>query len=56
MNCIKREEILFIVKVRKDLTGMKFERLTVIKQGDDYVETNGRRRARWWCLCDCEKE
>ena len=35
---------------------MKFERLTVIKQGEDYVAPKGFREARWWCLCDCQLE
>ena len=34
-----------------DLTGMKFNRLTVIKKDGTY---NGRgRNTRWLCLCDC---
>ena len=34
---------------RKDLTGMSFERLTVIK----YVRTNKHRKAIWECECVC---
>lgn len=33
----------------KDLTGQKFGRLTVVKQGD--TARNGD--IRWWCQCDC---
>ena len=29
-----------MVKVRKDLTGQKFGRLTVIRQTEDYVDPN----------------
>ena len=33
----------------EDLTGQKFGRLTVVKQGD--TARNGD--IRWWCQCDC---
>lgn len=36
-----------------DLTGKRFGRLTVIRQADDYVYPNGKRRTQWECLCDC---
>lgn len=44
-----------MVKVKKDLTGMKFGRLTVLRQDEnDYVNpTTGERVARWICQCDC---
>ena len=42
-----------MVKVKKDLTGMKFGRLTVIKQTEDHIEPSGRKVAMWECLCDC---
>ena len=32
-----------------DLTGQKFGRWTVIKQG----ESNKYNKVRWWCKCDC---
>ena len=39
----------------KDLTGMKFERLTVIERDpDDYVNpTSGVKSPKWICRCDC---
>lgn len=40
----------------KDLTGMKFGKLTVIKQGEDYVSPKGKHIKQWWCLCDCQLE
>ena len=44
-----------MVKVKKDLTGKKFGRLTVLKQIDDYIAPNiGKHYARWLCECDCE--
>lgn len=42
-----------MVSVRDNLTGKKFERLYVLKRAPDYIDTNGRRSARWWCQCDC---
>ena len=42
-----------MVKVRKDLTGKIFGRLTVLKQVDDYVLSDGRHRAQWLCECNC---
>jgi hypothetical protein len=44
-----------MVKVRKDLTGQKFGRLTVICQTDDYVGSNGVKYAMWHCVCDCDE-
>lgn len=43
-----------MIKVRKDLTGMKFGRLTVLRQAEeDYVFPSGRKSAMWICKCDC---
>lgn len=43
-----------MVKVRKDLTGLQFGRLKVIKQSEnDYVKPNGKREAKWVCECVC---
>ena len=37
-----------------DLTGMTFERLTVIKRAEDYINPNtGKRIRRWLCKCCC---
>lgn len=44
-----------MVKVKEDLTGMTFGRLTVIKQVEDYVEPlSGKHHAQWLCQCSCE--
>lgn len=43
----------YLVKVREDLTDQKFNRLTVIKQTEDYVNPKGKRSARWLCKCEC---
>lgn len=43
-----------LVKVKEDLTGRTFGRLTVIEQAEDYVNpTTGKRSARWLCKCSC---
>ena len=47
-----------MVKVRKDLTGMRFGRLTVVKRVEDYVSTSASNRvyAQYLCKCDCGNE
>lgn len=42
-----------IVKVKEDLTGKRFGRLTVIEQAEDYVISSGGHYAKWKCKCDC---
>lgn len=42
-----------MVKVKEDLTGQKFNRLSVIKQADDYITPSGKKVAKWLCKCDC---
>ena len=37
-----------------DLTGKKFDRLTVLYQVEDFISPiNGKHRSRWKCKCDC---
>ncbi len=36
-----------------DLTGRTFNRLTVLRRGDDYISPKGRRNPRWLCKCTC---
>lgn len=36
-----------------DLTGKKFENLTVLCRGKDIIQDGKRRRVRWHCLCNC---
>ena len=45
-----------MVKIREDLTGKKFGRLTVIKQAEDYITPNNSKIAQWLCKCDCGNE
>lgn len=42
-----------MVKVKKDLTDMRFGKLTVIEQAEDYIDPQGHHRAQWKCKCDC---
>lgn len=36
-----------------DLTGKKYNRLTVIERASDYIYADGKRDIRWKCICDC---
>lgn len=40
----------------KDLTGMKFGKLTVVKRVEDHIFPSGRRKSKWLCKCDCGNE
>ncbi len=42
-----------MVKVRHDLTGQVFGRLTVLSQIDDHISSSGERRSKWLCKCIC---
>ena len=44
-----------MVKVKNDLTGQVFGRLTVLEQGEDYIDSNGCHYARWLCECSCNE-
>lgn len=46
-------ELNDMVKVRKDLTGQNFGRLTVLCQAEDYVNPKGIHFAQWKCKCSC---
>lgn len=43
-----------MVKVKEDLTGMVFGRLTVLKQTEDYIIASGKHYAQWLCECSCD--
>lgn len=45
-----------MVKVKEDLTGKTFGRLTVIKQAEDYISPKGRHCTRWLCECSCAEK
>lgn len=40
----------------KDLTGQKFQYLTVLGRAEDIVFKNGKIKVRWNCICDCGNE
>ena len=39
----------------KDLTGLKFGKLTVLYRGESKI-TGGKKRTMWHCICECENE
>ena len=43
-----------MIKVKKDLTGQTFGRLTVVRQAEDYVSPQGRHCVQWECQCSCK--
>lgn len=45
-----------MIKVKEDLTGRVFGRLTVIKQTEDKIGKNGTRYPMWLCECSCENK
>lgn len=44
-----------MVRVKEDLTGMVFGRLTVIRQADDYINRSGKHYSQWLCSCSCKE-
>lgn len=40
----------------KDLSGKIFERLTVIRRADDYIQPSGKPVTMWLCRCKCGTE
>ena len=50
---INRKDGEHMVKVRKDLAGIVFGRLTVICQAEDYINPKGVHYAQWKCKCSC---
>jgi hypothetical protein len=44
-----------MIKVREDLTGQIFGKLTVIQQAEDRIWPGGQRVAQWLCECSCPK-
>lgn len=37
----------------KDMSNLKFGKLYVLKQAEDYVMSDGKRHIQWLCQCDC---
>lgn len=42
-----------MVKVKEDLVGQIFGRLTVVEQAEDYISPQGKHRAQYRCQCSC---
>lgn len=40
-------------QTRYDLTYKKFNHLTVIAKGPNYISKGGHSSSQWWCICDC---
>lgn len=40
----------------KDLTGLRFGKLLVLRRTSDWIGSNGHRHIQWDCLCDCGAE
>lgn len=45
-----------MVRVRKNLIGQRFDRLTVLERAEDYIKPDGRCESQWCCKCDCGNE
>ena len=37
----------------QDITGQKYNKLTVIERAEDYVSPKGKQETQWLCQCDC---
>lgn len=42
-----------MIKIKKDLTGCKFGKLTVIERIEDKIYPNGSKDSQWLCQCEC---
>lgn len=42
-----------MIKVKKDLTGQIFGKLTVLNQAEDIVYKNNKKVSAWLCQCEC---
>lgn len=53
-GCLQRENQGAVNSRRaKDLTGMKYGRLTVLKAGETRIMNNGNHVKTWICKCEC---
>lgn len=63
-GCLRKEKALEILKeyapnkesIGLDLTGKRYGKLTVLKEVDSIVKSNGKNMRRWLCKCDCGNE
>ena len=42
-----------MIKVKENLAGKTFDKLTVICQAEDYISPCGKHFAQWECMCEC---
>lgn len=42
-----------MTKPKQNLVGLRFGRLVVLEQTEDYIYPNGKHRTQWLCQCDC---
>lgn len=42
-----------MIRVKKDITGYKYGKLTVMEQVEDYINPKGKHFAKWLCQCEC---
>lgn len=47
---------LDIIPDNSDFIGKKFQHLTVIARGPNYISPKGHKQSQWWCQCDCEEQ
>lgn len=45
-----------MTKAKENLIGRKFGKLTVIKQVEDYIYSNGTHCTKWKCQCECDNK
>ena len=41
---------------KKDITGQRFGKLTVLYEAEPRYLSNGKRKIMWHCVCDCGNE
>lgn len=44
-----------MIRIKEDLTGRQFGRLTVLKRADDKIMKNGTIKSQWLCECSCSE-
>lgn len=37
----------------KDISGQRFGKLTVMGPDQSHIQSNGKKRMKWFCVCDC---
>lgn len=56
-NCGRCEKVVVRgSRTEEDITGNKYNYLTALRKGDDYISPNGKKTYKWWFKCDCGNE